>query len=157
ETLMRAAHSIKGAARIINLQSAVAVSHPIEDCLVAAQNGRLQLGQANVDVLLKGGGLLVKLCKSAHAAGGSETANDEETTRFLTTLKDLTCLGSAGSSTAPVKHDQGTASQPLQPREGAAPSAPNGQASNEATPTAAKKAPPQNPVAKISETSERVV
>ena len=36
ETLMRAAHSLKGAARIINLQAAVQVSHAMEDCFVAA-------------------------------------------------------------------------------------------------------------------------
>src|SRR5436190_19028572 len=68
ETLMRAAHSLKGAARIINLQAAVVVSHAMEDCFVAAQNGRLRLGQAHVDVLLKGVDLLIKLCKAADTA-----------------------------------------------------------------------------------------
>ena len=37
---MRAAHSLKGAARIVGLDAAVRVAHAMEDCLVAAQKGR---------------------------------------------------------------------------------------------------------------------
>ena len=37
-TLMRAAHSLKGAARIVDLQGAVRVAHALEDCFVAAQH-----------------------------------------------------------------------------------------------------------------------
>ena len=36
---MRAAHSIKGAARIVRLDVAVTLAHAMEDCLVAAQEG----------------------------------------------------------------------------------------------------------------------
>ena len=41
EMLMRAAHSFKGAARIVNLQSAVRVAHAMEDCFALAQQGKL--------------------------------------------------------------------------------------------------------------------
>ena len=41
EPLMRAAHSLKGAARIVGLDAAVRVAHAMEDCLVAAQKGEL--------------------------------------------------------------------------------------------------------------------
>lgn len=54
ESLMRAAHSFKGAARIVNLAPAVHVAHALEDCFVAAQHGRLSLQQEHVDVLLRG-------------------------------------------------------------------------------------------------------
>ena len=40
EPLMRAAHSLKGAARVVGLDAAVRVAHAMEDCLVAAQKGR---------------------------------------------------------------------------------------------------------------------
>ena len=40
EALMRAAHSLKGAARIVNLPVAVRVAHAMEDCFVAAQRGK---------------------------------------------------------------------------------------------------------------------
>lgn len=54
ESLMRAAHSFKGAARIVNLTPAVQVAHAMEDCFVAAQHHRLTLQQEHVDVLLRG-------------------------------------------------------------------------------------------------------
>jgi len=54
ESLMRAAHSIKGAARIINLDAAVGIAHHMEDCFVAAQAGKLVLSGADIDVLLRG-------------------------------------------------------------------------------------------------------
>ena len=38
EALMRAAHSVKGAARIVGLEEAVQVAHVMEDCFVAAQD-----------------------------------------------------------------------------------------------------------------------
>ena len=43
EPLMRAAHSLKGAARIVGLDAAVRVAHAMEDCFVAAQKGKLVL------------------------------------------------------------------------------------------------------------------
>src|SRR5277367_6782848 len=58
EALMRAAHSLKGAARIVELHAAVRVSHAMEDCFVAAQKGKLALGQKQIDLLLSGVDLL---------------------------------------------------------------------------------------------------
>jgi two-component system sensor histidine kinase and response regulator WspE len=40
EPLMRAAHSLKGAARIVGLDAAVRVAHAMEDAFVAAQKGQ---------------------------------------------------------------------------------------------------------------------
>ena len=37
ETLMRAAHSMKGAARMVGVETVVNLSHKMEDCFVAAQ------------------------------------------------------------------------------------------------------------------------
>lgn len=54
EALMRAAHSIKGAARIVGLDLAVKVAHVMEDCFVAAQSGKIRLGTHNIDTLLEG-------------------------------------------------------------------------------------------------------
>lgn len=52
DSLMRAAHSIKGAARMVNVNAAVRISHCIEDSFVAAQKGRLRIKAAHVDILL---------------------------------------------------------------------------------------------------------
>jgi two-component system sensor histidine kinase and response regulator WspE len=54
EALMRAAHSIKGAARIVGVEPAVQVAHALEDCFVAAQKGAVVLSSDAVDVLLRG-------------------------------------------------------------------------------------------------------
>jgi two-component system sensor histidine kinase and response regulator WspE len=67
EALMRAAHSLKGAARIVNLGTAVRVAHALEDCFVAAQHGRLTLRQPQVDVLFEGVDLLGQLAKGTEA------------------------------------------------------------------------------------------
>jgi two-component system sensor histidine kinase and response regulator WspE len=52
ERLMRAAHSLKGAARITGLDVLVDLAHVMEDCFVAAQRGSLVLEPAHIDVLL---------------------------------------------------------------------------------------------------------
>ena len=52
--VFRAAHSIKGAARMVGLDAPVALAHAMEDVLSAAQKGRLQLSTGQVDALLCG-------------------------------------------------------------------------------------------------------
>jgi two-component system, chemotaxis family, sensor histidine kinase and response regulator WspE len=58
ESLMRAAHSIKGSARIVALDAVVGLAHVMEDCFVAAQNKTITLLSAQVDILLQGVDLL---------------------------------------------------------------------------------------------------
>src|SRR5688572_5722287 len=58
EACMRAAHSLKGAARIVNFSSGVTIAHAMEDCFVAAQEGRIQLEHGRIDALLQGVDLL---------------------------------------------------------------------------------------------------
>ena len=60
EVMMRAAHSIKGAAAIVNLEVAVQVAHAMEDAFVAAQDGKLDLSPARIDVLLSGVDLILQ-------------------------------------------------------------------------------------------------
>jgi two-component system sensor histidine kinase and response regulator WspE len=62
--MMRAAHSIKGAARVVGVEPAVSVAHVMEDYFVAAQKGALALGPADVDVLLRGVDLLGKISEA---------------------------------------------------------------------------------------------
>ncbi len=53
EALMRAAHSVKGAARVVGFESIVQIAHVMEDCFVAAQAGQINLDQPDqIDVLL---------------------------------------------------------------------------------------------------------
>lgn len=61
EAMMRAAHSIKGAARMVGVGAGVRIAHVMEDGLVAAQHGRLLLGTAHVDLLLRGADMLTRI------------------------------------------------------------------------------------------------
>jgi len=54
EAMMRAAHSLKGAARLVGVEPVVRLAHVLEDVFVAAQNAALVLGTGHVDVLLGG-------------------------------------------------------------------------------------------------------
>ena len=67
EGLMRAAHSIKGAARIIGLTPAVQLAHVLEDCMVAAQAKRIALGGDAIDVLLRGVDMLGRIAQGMTA------------------------------------------------------------------------------------------
>ncbi len=63
DALMRAAHSIKGAARIVGLDTAVRIAHGLEDCLAAARAGKLNIDAHAVDELLAAVDLLAQLAK----------------------------------------------------------------------------------------------
>jgi two-component system sensor histidine kinase and response regulator WspE len=65
EPLMRAAHSIKGAARVVAVEPAVRVAHIMEDCLVKVQKGELTLASAAIDILLRGVDTLTHIAASA--------------------------------------------------------------------------------------------
>jgi two-component system sensor histidine kinase and response regulator WspE len=60
EKLMRASHSLKGAARIVGLTSIVSLTHAMEDRFVAAQNGAA-LDSGDIDRLLAATDWLAKL------------------------------------------------------------------------------------------------
>ncbi|MBN4078836.1 hybrid sensor histidine kinase/response regulator [Gammaproteobacteria bacterium AH-315-C21] len=53
EELMRAAHSIKGAARMVDILPVVTIAHAMEDCFVAAQDEKLVLESRHVDHFLR--------------------------------------------------------------------------------------------------------
>lgn len=74
DRMMRAAHSIKGAARIVRVNPAVEVAHAMEDCFVAAQKGQLKLTPDDVDVLLRGVDLLVRISVATQDARSDPTS-----------------------------------------------------------------------------------
>ena len=67
ERLMRAAHSVKGAARIVGLTQVVKVAHALEDCFVAAQKGQIIISSEQADTLLKGVDMLTQMSKLTDA------------------------------------------------------------------------------------------
>jgi two-component system sensor histidine kinase and response regulator WspE len=101
EACMRASHSLKGAAVVIGLGAGVEVAHAMEDCFVAAQRGKLKLGQAQIDVLLQGADLLKRIAQTA------EPQLDEWTERrrleidvFLNALREMVVTGTSETGAA---------------------------------------------------------
>jgi len=114
ETLMRAAHSLKGAARIVNVPPVAAVSHVMEDCFVAAQKGTIKLDRNAVDVLLAGVDLLVELSQgsesemAAKAEAGS--AKLQATVKAMESLLRVRDEPPDGSSAEPDRTEKGVIS-----------------------------------------------
>jgi len=89
EPLMRAAHSLKGAARVVGLDAAVQVAHAMEDVLVAAQKGNITLPSAAIDILLRGVDFLTEIAQVAEADQEAwRTARAEEFEALLAALAD---------------------------------------------------------------------
>ena len=72
EACMRAAHSLKGAARIVGVDAGVSVSHVMEDCLVSAQESRLYLQPEHIDALLQGTDLLMRIATPGNNVGPAD-------------------------------------------------------------------------------------
>ena len=77
--LMRAAHSIKGAARVVGIDVVVSLAHEMEDAMVRVQKGLEACTPQRVDQLLQGTDLLTQLTGMKEAdlpAWSSEKAAD---------------------------------------------------------------------------------
>ncbi len=92
ESMMRAAHSIKGAASIVGLEMVVQLAHGMEDAFIAAQAGKLKLTPNRVDALLAAVDLIVQCSRvngdmdawlAANGAQVSKTMNDVQGIAFL--------------------------------------------------------------------------
>ncbi len=90
EACMRAAHSLKGAARIVGVHAGVHVAHAMEDCFVAAQHGEITLRKRHIDLLLRGVDLLTGIANTPESEIGIWMGeNPEEVNAFLEALKAL--------------------------------------------------------------------
>ena len=88
ESMMRAAHSLKGAARIVGLEPAVQVAHALEDVFVAAGKGNLRVRPEHADVLLAAIDFLgsIAAADDALAADGPWPARADEIVARLAAL-----------------------------------------------------------------------
>ena len=105
ERLMRAAHSVKGAARMVNLNGAVQVAHAMEDCFVAAQNGAIILRPESIDRLLQGVDTLIQIAQVSDQdhnvwLQANQTTIDTLITAF-TAIKSNDTLSLAPTTSAP--------------------------------------------------------
>ena len=94
ESMMRAAHSIKGAARVMGFEPVVGVAHALEDCFTAAKTAKITLTPDSVDVLLAGVDCIQRICSANSADAPAET----ELTDLLARIAEV----GKGSSAPPV-------------------------------------------------------
>lgn len=119
EALMRAAHSLKGAARMVDIQPAVTLAHAMEDCFVAAQSGELRLQTRQIDLLLKGVDQLIALSRDEtdaeqlqsitagigniiHQQASVESTQPESTEAFAAQAHDTTADPEVSSPAQPA-------------------------------------------------------
>jgi two-component system sensor histidine kinase and response regulator WspE len=100
EVLMRAAHSLKGAARIVQLNAAERVAHVMEDCFVAAQEGRVRLASKHIEVLLHGVDMLTRIAQVAETAEVDELATLH--TELDTLVAAITAIVTPGAAPPPA-------------------------------------------------------
>ncbi len=96
EACMRAAHSLKGAARIVGVDAGVSVSHVMEDCLVEAQEGRLHLKPEHIDALLMGTDMLMRI-----ATPGESSVAQADVDGYVALMNDLIKPGPRNAVVAP--------------------------------------------------------
>jgi two-component system sensor histidine kinase and response regulator WspE len=96
EACMRAAHSLKGAARIVGVNAGVSVSHVMEDCLVEAQEGRLHLKPEHIDALLMGTDMLMRI-----ATPGASSVGQSDVDGYVALMTDLIKPGARHAILAP--------------------------------------------------------
>jgi two-component system sensor histidine kinase and response regulator WspE len=96
EACMRAAHSLKGAARIVGVDAGVSVSHVMEDCLVEAQEGRLHLKPEHIDALLMGTDMLMRI-----ATPGESSVGQSDVDGYVALMNDLIKPGARPAAAAP--------------------------------------------------------
>ena len=118
ETVMRAAHSLKGAARIVQLSAAERLAHAMEDCFVAAQEGRVVLSSDHIEVLLQGVDMLTRIGQAASTDTAPVADLDTALVAVVTAIAAITAPGamprSPASSTPPASATRPDASAPAQ-------------------------------------------
>jgi two-component system sensor histidine kinase and response regulator WspE len=125
EPLMRAAHSIKGAARIVGVDLAVQLAHVMEDVFVAAQRGEVRLAPNDIDLLLRGTDILAELTKLTGENAVSQWAAEQELSvgNLATEMRDILTRGGFAPPTGetPVPPIQKTGVSPVQQTKDAFP------------------------------------
>ena len=96
EPMMRAAHSIKGAAAIVGLDQIVQLAHAMEDAFIAAQAGTLALAGARVDLLLGGVDLIAQVAQQGESEVAGWLARHAERIGAL-----VDAIGAIGTLQAP--------------------------------------------------------
>ncbi len=117
--LMRAAHSIKGAARVIDLHIVVGLAHAMEDVFVASQDGKIVLDQDHIDLLLNGTDIFVEIADQEDSDLNAWFTQQEQPIKILeTTFKQIAASQSvAAVPKQPVKPQKPVTAKPVPSEE----------------------------------------
>jgi len=115
DELMRAAHSLKGGARILGLEALVKLAHALEDIFVAALRDKLALGGAAVDALLGATDLISAGLAEGEAGMAGLDALAAPTLSVLATLRAGALVDAAASTPAAVDRAEPVAPAPASP------------------------------------------
>lgn len=78
ETMMRMAHTIKGGARLADIEPVMQLAHTLEDIFVNAQKQQITINSNHTDLLLKGVDSIVQLSEQATQQSGIDQAAMEQ-------------------------------------------------------------------------------
>ncbi|AZE53578.1 Sensor histidine kinase/response regulator [Pseudomonas synxantha] len=115
EACMRAAHSLKGAARIVGVDAGVSVAHVMEDCLVSAQEGRLYLQPEHIDALLQGTDLLMRIATPGNDVGATDIEVYVALMERLLDPTQPTAMGAPKPEPAPIVEEVPQQPEPAPP------------------------------------------
>lgn len=108
DALMRAAHSIKGAAKIVGLDAGVQLAHAMEDVFVAARAGELRIHRATIDAELACVDLLRQLAACDEpAAKAFAVSRRDEIAQALAALVTARAAPGAQEPAAPKVEEPG--------------------------------------------------
>jgi two-component system sensor histidine kinase and response regulator WspE len=91
--LMRSAHSIKGAARVVGLEIVIKLAHLLEDCFVAAQQEKLTLVSEHIDILLHSVDMLTTIAQLVKAGHYQQLTQLRQETEALTAALNSILIG----------------------------------------------------------------
>jgi two-component system sensor histidine kinase and response regulator WspE len=101
EASMRAAHSLKGAARLIELMSAVDIAHAMEEIFFAAQRSQLVLRREQIDLLLRGVDMLAAIARATSDPQAAGDAGRAEVDALLASLNQAPADDRRGAAPDP--------------------------------------------------------
>jgi len=102
DEMMRAAHSIKGAARIVGIDPAVRLAHVMEDGFVAAQHGELMLLPSHVDALLRGVDMFNRIANGSKDPAVDWSQFDPDATRIVAEISGALAGAVISETVAPA-------------------------------------------------------
>lgn len=115
ESLMRAAHSIKGAARLVGVEPVVRLAHVAEDVFVAAQNSEIILNSAHVDVLLKVVDVIISISElTENEIAGWEGLHRSEMDEMV---RDISAIKSGGAAAPKIQMEAEVSGKSSSPKK----------------------------------------